>query len=177
MVIVNGHLGVVKDHLGAVNRFGVVRSRHEYRLVSGEFVSVGAHLFTIDGVLTDAPTRYSLQVGPAVHIDLPDGYPPEELMDRFYWRYMNHSCEPNAFIRDRDVFALRRIEPWDEITFHYNTTEYELSEPFDCRCASPRCDGQIRGFRFLSGADRERLRPWLARHLLSILNGDAPACR
>ncbi len=96
-------------------------------------------------------------------------------MDRFYWRFTNHSCEPNSLLRGGEFFALRPIKPWQEITFNYNTTEYELAEPFDCRCGSDRCAGRIRGFRFLSRLEQDRLRPWLADHLLSFLGDAAPA--
>jgi hypothetical protein len=150
---------------------GVVRSAGEYRLILTQRVDEGTHLFDIDGVLTRTPSRYTVQVDHGLHIDLPYRYDPEYVLDRFFWRFMNHSCEPSAVIRGRQVFARTPIEPWQEITFHYNTTEYEMSEPFDCRCGSSGCAGQISGFRFLSRPDRERLRPWLADHLLSILDG------
>jgi hypothetical protein len=108
----------------------------------------------------------------ATHLDILRAYTPEEMMDRFYWRFMNHSCEPNALIRGREVFALRPIEPGQEITFHYNSTEYELSEPFHCRCGSGLCSGRIRGFRFASRLEQERLRPWLPDYLLSLLDDE-----
>lgn len=167
-------------------RAAVVRSSREYSLVVAEPVDAGAHLFAIDGELTDHPSRYSVQVGHALHVDLPESYGLELVLDRFFWRFMNHSCEPTAAVRGREVFSLRPLQAWQEITFHYNTTEYELAEPFDCRCGSSRCEGRIRGFRFLSRPDRERLRPWLSAHLLAILDGrvaepaatvEEPLCR
>ncbi|GDY28994.1 SET domain-containing protein-lysine N-methyltransferase [Gandjariella thermophila] len=156
-------------------RVAVLRSGGEYTLVTRAGLAEGSWLFTLDGELTDAPTRYSVQLGPALHLDLPDTYGLEEIMDRFYWRFMNHSCEPNAMIRGRDVFALRTAEPGEEITFDYHTTEYELAEPFDCRCGSARCVGRVRGFRFLSTAQRERIRPWLADHLRALLDHEPAA--
>ncbi|GAA1823973.1 SET domain-containing protein-lysine N-methyltransferase [Planosporangium flavigriseum] len=150
---------------------GVVRSAGEYRLIATRGVDKGTHLFDIEGELADAPSRYTVQVGLGLHVDLPHRFGVEDVLDRFFWRFMNHSCEPSAVIRGRQVFALGPISPWQEITFHYNSTEYEMAEPFDCRCGSSRCAGQIRGFRFLDRSARERLRPWLADHLLSILDG------
>jgi hypothetical protein len=165
-------------HTGAVEtaRVAVLRSGGEYTLVSAENLAGGAALFVLDGVLTGVPTRYSVQLGRAIHLDLPDSYGIEEIMDRFYWRFMNHSCAPNAMIRGREVFALRPIEPLQEITFNYNTTEYDLADPFDCRCGSPRCAGRIRGFRWLGPAERQRLRPWLADHLRLPLAGEPAYC-
>ena len=170
---------------GRSGRIGVLRSRGEYHLILTRPVPADAFLFHLDGMLTDVPTRYSLQVGDATHVDLPEGYPAEAILDRFAWRFMNHSCEPSVVVRDRAVFALKPMESWQEITFHYNSTEYEVAEPFDCHCGSPHCDGRIQGFRFLSESGRELLRPLLAEHLATRLSQPAetsagprvPICR
>jgi len=50
------------------------------------------------------------------------------------------------------------------------TTEYDMAEPFACHCGSPRCFGTIRGFKHLTEDERERLRPFLAPHLASLLD-------
>lgn len=155
---------------GNPSRVAVLRSGGEFRLVAREFVPADSRLFAIEGDLSTAPTRYSVQLGHGVHLDLLRACAPEEMMDRFFWRFMNHSCEPSALIQGRDVVALKPIEPWQEITFHYNTTEYEMSEPFHCRCGSGLCAGVIRGFRFASRPERERLRPWLPDYLLALLD-------
>lgn len=165
-------MAVTKSDVAESARVAVLRWDGEYTLVSRERLATGSWLFTLDGKLTDVPTRYSVQLGHAVHLDVPDTYGLEAIMDRFYWRFMNHSCEPNAAVRHRDVFALRPIGPREEITFDYHTTEYELAEPFDCRCGSDRCVGRVRGFRFLSAEQRERLRPSLAEHLRSLLDDE-----
>ena len=34
-------------------------------------------------------------------------------------RFLNHSCEPNADFDGCELYALRHIEPGQEITFHY----------------------------------------------------------
>ena len=91
-------------------------------------------------------------------------------MDRFFWRFTNHSCAPNAQLRGREFFSLRPIEPWQEITFHYDTTEYEMAEPFECRCGADDCFGRIQGFKFRTADERELLRPMLADHLLAMFN-------
>ena len=152
----------------------VIRLEEEFKLFAARVVVEGERLFMINGELTTVPTRFSVQVGQSIHVDLPGDVVLEEILDRYYWRFMNHSCEPNATIRGREVHALRAIRQWEEITFDYNTTEYDMAEPFDCRCGSPRCAGRVRGFRYLSRADQERLRRHLASHLLTILDGADP---
>ncbi|HYP52562.1 MAG TPA: SET domain-containing protein-lysine N-methyltransferase [Pyrinomonadaceae bacterium] len=54
--------------------------------------------------------------------------------------YINHSCDPNAFMRtangDRVLFfALRDIRPGEEITMNYR----DPTHPEVCRCGAPNC--------------------------------------
>lgn len=152
----------------------VVRAHAEYRLVLGEHVCVGTRLFAIEGDLTQLASRYSVQVGRNRHIDMPSGCGSEEILDRFFWRFTNHSCEPNAMVRDREMFALTCIDPWEQITFNYNTTEYDMAEPFDCRCGQPHCEGVIRGYRWLSTTSRQRIRHLVAGHLHTVDENQTP---
>lgn len=176
---------IASAELRATAGIAVVRQAGEYRLLTLRGAAPDELLFTIGGRLTDVPSRHSVQVGPDLHVDLPGGFDLEEVMDRFFWRYMNHSCEPAVAVRGYDVTALRELAPGSEITFDYNTTEYQLAEPFACRCGSSRCGGQVQGFRFLSRAERFRLRPLLAPHLLAVIDevsepvtsGGEPQCR
>jgi hypothetical protein len=65
-------------------------------------------------------------------------------------RYVNHSCEPNACVRDgAELVALRDIALGEEIRFDYSTTMDEDHWTMECRCGSPRCRGTIRDFRWL----------------------------
>jgi hypothetical protein len=148
---------------------GVVRAAGENRLVAIRPIAAGERLFRIEGVETSRPTRYSLQVGDNLHIDLGSGHSAEEILDRYFWRFMNHSCEPNAAIREREVISLRNIPPWEAVTYNYNTTEWEMAEPFICGCGSGQCLGRIQGLKHLTPAQRERLGavpPHLSRRAL-----------
>src|SRR5882724_5926484 len=59
--------------------------------------------------------------------------------------YINHSCEPNAFMKiiyGHILFvALRDIFPGEEITIDYESTLH--SDKKRCRCGSPTCRGTI----------------------------------
>ena len=79
---------------------------------------------------------------------------------------MNHSCDPNVFLRGLDVVALRDLRSGEEVTFDYHTTEYDLVEPFTCQCGARLCQGVIRGFRYLDAIARQRLGPYLAPYLV-----------
>ena len=59
--------------------------------------------------------------------------------------YINHSCEPNAFMQilyDHILFiALRDIEPGEEITIDYETTLHPNDKR--CICGAASCRGTI----------------------------------
>lgn len=60
--------------------------------------------------------------------------------------YINHSCAPNAFMRivpggKVAFFALRDIEPGEEITLDY--VESYHPDTYRCRCGAPGCRGTI----------------------------------
>lgn len=164
------------DMVADATRIAVLRYGGEYQLLLTRHVCAGERLFRISGSITQVPTRYSVQIGLNSHIDLPTDHQHDEILDRFFWRFMNHSCDPNSVIRGREVFARTCIDAWNEVRFDYNTTEYDMAEPFDCRCGSPSCAGQVRGFKWLTRQRQEALRPWLADHLLARLDrAEAPA--
>jgi len=59
--------------------------------------------------------------------------------------YINHSCEPNAFMKilyGHILFiALRDIRPGEEITIDYESTLH--SDKKRCTCGAPSCRGTI----------------------------------
>ena len=59
--------------------------------------------------------------------------------------YINHSCKPNAYMRTLYghvlFFALRDIDPGEEITIDYENTLHPSSKR--CRCGSESCRGTI----------------------------------
>lgn len=83
------------------------------------------------------PTYLSVQVDDDRHILLA----PEFL------QYINHSCAPNTFFDTRkgEVVAVRDIAAGEEISFFYPSTEWTMTQPFDCFCGAGNCLGQIQG--------------------------------
>jgi len=61
------------------------------------------------------------------------------------FRYVNHSCTPNAFIRRAagrvEFYSLRPIAPGEEVTCDYGETHHDGTLP--CRCGSGRCRGLL----------------------------------
>jgi uncharacterized protein len=75
-------------------------------------------------------------------------------------RSINHSCQPNTFIRGyNEVVCLRPIAPDEELTFDYSTTMIYDKKRFaaagikpwvcKCRCGSAQCRGVIDEFATL----------------------------
>ena len=90
----------------------------------------------------DHANRFTIQIAEGKHITLV----PEVL------QYVNHSCSPSAFFDTTSMvlISLRDIQPEDEITFFYPSTEWEMAEPFTCNCGSPACLEVINGASSLS---------------------------
>jgi hypothetical protein len=94
------------------------------------------------GVTQGYATYLTVQTGVATHITLM----PEFL------QYINHSCAPNVFF---DTAAMQLIcvvalQPGDEMTFFYPSTEWDMAQPFVCNCGSKNCLQLINGASHLS---------------------------
>lgn len=144
---------------------GVLVEQSERRLVTTTAIPEGTVLFRIEGYETRTPTKYSLQVGKDLHLDQRGARDATDRVRRFYWRYMNHACSPTTRILDRQVIAVREIAALEGVTFDYNTTEYDMAEPFACRCGSAHCVGTVRGARHLTPAQRARVAALLPDYL------------
>ncbi|CAJ1966144.1 unnamed protein product [Cylindrotheca closterium] len=146
-------LGSVQINRTADGRgYGIFAMRH---FAPGERVIESIALKSFD-----KPHSHSIQVDwkSHVYIDLPA-------------RFLNHMCDPNlrAQLNDSNAYdfvALRTIEEGTEVGHDYETTEYELSEPIQCGCGSPKCRKVLKGFRYneseiLKTHDQQVLSPYL----------------
>jgi hypothetical protein len=82
---------------------------------------------------------YAFQTGKDEYLDLE---PPG--------RFVNHSCEPNAGIKD-GVFlvALKDMKAGEEVRFDYSTCMSEGHWTMECCCGARSCRGLIRDFKWL----------------------------
>lgn len=119
--------------------------------------------FTVERVITsDAPLRPDL--GEKVdHLTYPDG---KVLLLAAPERYVNHSCDPNAWERHSDrgieIVARRALVADEEVTIDYLVNNAG-GNSWDCACGATRCRGTT-GFSFfdLPASFREEYRPLLA---------------
>jgi SET domain-containing protein len=61
------------------------------------------------------------------------------------FRFINHSCAPNTFIRctpeRAEFYALRDIRKGEEVTVDYGRSHHDGT--LACRCGAPNCQGRI----------------------------------
>ncbi len=90
----------------------------------------------------NTPTRFTVQVNENEHIGLKPTY----------LQYINHSCRPNVFFdtRTMELITIEPIKTGGEVAFFYPSTEWKMTEPFNCQCKSHRCLGRIRGAAYLT---------------------------
>lgn len=61
------------------------------------------------------------------------------------FRYINHSCDPNAaIVGSKTLVALRKIPADAEICIDYSMTDADPFWELKCTCGSPRCRHSIR---------------------------------
>jgi hypothetical protein len=102
------------------------------------------------GSISSEPTYLTVQVGAGKHITLQ----PEFL------QYINHGCEPNVFFNTTtmELVALKNIAAEEEMTFFYPSTEWKMTQPFQCYCGCKGCLGEIKGAAYLGPAALEKYR-------------------
>ncbi len=106
-------------------------------IIAENTIPKGQLIFKIrDFSIIDHATYQTIQIGPHEH-----------LLDNGIIVYLNHSCNPNAFVNTADltVCALKDIASGEELTFFYPSTEWEMASPFNCMCRSPNCLKYVAG--------------------------------
>lgn len=107
------------------------------------------HKFSAGAILHD-PTYLTVQTGTREHITLnPD-----------FLQYINHSCKPNVFFdtTNMQIVVLRPLDPEEEITFFYPSTEWDMTQGFNCYCGEDCCISEIKGAAWLTEAQTKQYR-------------------
>jgi len=121
----------------------------------------GAVFAKIDTATPTAKPAYSsVQTGKNSHIEL-----NSDLL------YTNHSCDP-SLVFDMSRMEVRvvddgPIKKGGLMTFFYPSTEWDMSQPFDCNCGSEKCLGKINGAKNMKRDDLKRY--WLNPHIEEML--------
>ncbi len=70
--------------------------------------------------------------------------------DKNPWRYINHSCNPNAGLKGKvTVVAMKEIKKNKQITIDYSITEDDPYWKMKCICEQKNCRKIIRSIRFI----------------------------
>lgn len=96
-----------------------------------------------------------------------DSYLAEDSQNPSVDDFINHSCEPNlGFVDGTPVhYALRDIEPGEELCFDYSTCMNEAGWTIPCLCESPSCRGTITSHCDLPPHVQARLNPTVLQYL------------
>ena len=142
---------------------------HGSRLITDQPFRSGQRIYWIEGAeRVRTPTYQTIQIGPSEHLD-----------GLGKIAYLNHACRPNTFVDTSTltVTAIRDIEAGGMLTYFYPATEWEMTRPFLCRCATPECLRLIAGARFLSVdvLSRYRLNDHILRLAEAALRGTPEA--
>lgn len=130
---------------------GLSKNGYGYSYFAKKLFKPGDKLMMSFGKIVDHQTA---------HISVQIGYHKHYLPSRWNGRYWNHSCLPNTYIKTQSsgfpaLIALKKINPGDEITFHYSMTEFLWAKKADenylkCLCDQKKCSGKILSFTQLS---------------------------
>lgn len=110
----------------------------EQSLVSNQIYQAGDCIATFSAAtISSIPTYLTVQTGEDLHITL----------DPEFLQYINHSCDPNVFFdtTTMQLIALKNISLGEEFVFFYPSTEWEMTQPFNCYCGSSNCLNKISG--------------------------------
>ena len=66
-------------------------------------------------------------------------------------RYLNHSCNPNAILKNGiKLISIKQINPGEEVTIDYSTTEDDIRWSMKCcKCGSENCRKTIESIQTL----------------------------
>lgn len=85
------------------------------------------------------------------------------------FRYINHSCEPNAaIVGTKMVVAMKDISQGEEITIDYSMTDADPFWHMDCSCGTRTCRGRIASIQSLPPETFKRHMPHIPKNFQRI---------
>jgi hypothetical protein len=84
-------------------------------------------------------------------------------------RYLNHSCNPTAGVRGRNVIvATRNIKKGEEVTIDYALSETYPLWHMPCRCGSKNCRRTVKPYQDLSDQRKRKFIPYTSKYILDM---------
>ncbi|KAI4169682.1 MAG: hypothetical protein LQ343_005504 [Gyalolechia ehrenbergii] len=147
------------------NLFEIVHRSDDFRTFARSKVNLppGSILAAIEGAtVVNAAAYFTFQAAPDIHMVFNSDF-----------MYFNHSCDPNTvFDFERsEVRVIKHVHAGDSLTWFYPSSEWDMVQPFHCRCGASCCRGWIAG---ASQLDSEVLQEyWLNNHISMQLRDNA----
>ena len=133
-------------------------------LCSRRSFKTGESILEVRGDVITTASRYSIQVSSDLHIE-PSALPTNlEFFDDYLWPFLNHGFEPNAMMQGRQLVAIREIAEGEEITFDYNTNEWDMATPFECMITGRK----VGGYKHLNAQERDQIRDFTSPFILQL---------
>lgn len=153
----------------------IKKSFNEKGLFAKRIIKKGSELFHFNGEMMDSAHTNRIK---SLQID--ENKFLESTAETKFDDFLNHSCNPNCYIdwKTLNLLALKDIRKGEELSFNYNISEYDLLDggnfSFKCKCGSKNCLEEIRGFRYLSKEQKNKIKefisPFLKNKLEQILS-------
>lgn len=105
-------------------------------LVARRKIKKGEHILSFKDLKPQLERTYqTIEISPDQHV----------LED--YLAKINHSCDPTIIVdtENRVCIAARDIEPEEDLTFFYPSTETVIARPFKCLCGAHNCIDYVTG--------------------------------
>jgi len=98
----------------------------------------GERVARLSGVVVHRSTLDTIQISPTLH-----------LHDRWFCRFLLHSCDPNLAVDvgAMEVRATRDIAAGEYLTIDYAASEDVIANQFACHCGAGVCRGWMMGRR------------------------------
>jgi hypothetical protein len=121
------------------------------------YIKKGEMLVDAEADIIKKPNALTLQIGES-----------EYLYARYIDNIINHSCNPNVFVRlyknnkkRYSYIALKNIKKDQELLWNYNTNDWDVAKDFvfTCNCNSKTCARIIRGMKYLTKSQQKKLLP------------------
>ena len=136
-------------------------------IIAGEDIRKGEFIVALSGRLVQRTYRKKSDyrneqtfIPVAQHWWIDPGYP---------FRYLNHSCDPNAgFKTPHRFYAMRDIKKGEELTADYSTIEYVDFWEMKCHCGAQNCRKIVRSVQFLPKRKYKQYLPYIPRFLQNL---------
>lgn len=85
------------------------------------------------------------------------------------FRYLNHSCRPNAgIIGTKTLVAMRPIKKGTEVVIDYSMTDGDVLWELSCTCKSPGCRKKIRSIQSIPSRVYRKHLPYITKYFQQL---------